>query len=482
MRIGFSRRQVVGVVALMAWSSSAADLLAAEGKPTTGTETLASTWSDWPQWLGPARDGSSPEKGLLREWPAEGPKVLWKAPLGKGYGVPTVSGGQLFVLGNSDKPGSGKGLSYWCLDAFTGKQVWRYDYEWKKAERAAHPGWGWCTKGSVAVTDKHVYGIDDLGVIHCLDRATGAKVWSRDLDEEYQPSHYDWKGWCMTPLVMNDVLVLSLDQFYASTNARLAGLDAKTGKTLWLRECHFKPNGSTMLGGGHYQTPALVNFGGEPCALFCSAVKKAGDAASGGLVALRPTDGKVVWEYSEGLGNLCTIQTPFVQDDLVILLDLWQPIKGYQLSHKSAPFALKPLWTCNEVKSPYTATVLHEGHLYTFSLNGIVSPLELVCIDAGTGKVAWKEQRNEFTQCVSLALADGLLFVRGSNMLLLVEATPKGFVTTGQLDMGFKPASMNPGWIMPALAYGRLYVRCDADLWCLQVAKTLPSAEEAVRQ
>ena len=58
----------------------------------------------------------------------------------------------------------------------------------------------------------------------------------------------------------------------------------------------------------------------------------------------------------------------------------------------------------------------------------------------------------------------------------------KGFVKTGQLDMGFKPASMNPGWIMPSLAYGRLYVRCDADLWCLQVAKTLPSAEEAVRQ
>jgi len=86
-------------------------------------------YSDWPHFLGPNRNGSSPEKGLLRQWPEEGPKVLWKVPVCKGYGTPAVFKGEVFLLG--------AGRSVRCLDAFTGESRWEFKYETRKDKTEA---------------------------------------------------------------------------------------------------------------------------------------------------------------------------------------------------------------------------------------------------------------------------------------------------------------------------------------------------------
>ena len=167
----------------------------------------AAKGTDWPQFLGPERNGTSPEKGLLREWPEGGPKLLWKAPVGVGFGTPTVSKGQVFLLGSAKG-----GRRVTCLDAATGKTVWEFVYETQKADKDAAkkmvPGWGYCPRASVTALDGVVYSIDEIGELYCLDRKTGRPVWFRDMDTDYKPSHYDWKGWCASPIVVDGKLIL----------------------------------------------------------------------------------------------------------------------------------------------------------------------------------------------------------------------------------------------------------------------------------
>ena len=99
------------------------------------TLSVARTFAeDWPQYYGPRRDGTSTEKGLLRTWPKEGPKVLWTAPVGIGYGGPVVSGGKVYLLDRDDKVGD----KLRCLDFATGKELWSFAYD--APGRFDHPG------------------------------------------------------------------------------------------------------------------------------------------------------------------------------------------------------------------------------------------------------------------------------------------------------------------------------------------------------
>ncbi|MEI7905576.1 MAG: PQQ-binding-like beta-propeller repeat protein, partial [Candidatus Firestonebacteria bacterium] len=244
----------------------------------------ASLYSDWPQWLGPNRNGSSPEKGLLREWPSEGPKMLWAFPVTKGWGSVCVSKGEVFLSG------LGKNYTIHCLDAFTGKEKWKFEYE--LGRKKLDIGWGWCPRDTIAATEKYIYSQNEQGQLYCIDRQKGTKVRMRDLDAEYGTSHNDWKGWCQSPLVEDGIVFMAAAglNYKPGEKARYFGFDAETGKTVWEAVEPPGPTPHRFGGADPSQTASVVFFGGEKCALV---------TANGKLFAIRFKDGKKIWTHEK---------------------------------------------------------------------------------------------------------------------------------------------------------------------------------------
>ena len=429
-------------------------------------------WSDWPQFLGPRRDGSSPEKGLLRQWPEGGPKVLWTVPVAPGYGTPIVSKGEIFVLGGGS---GGRGVS--CLDAFTGTPRWEFKYATRKSDKAEakkmQPSWGYCPRSSAGVNDLYVYTLDEIGEVYCLDRKSGKEVWYRDLDEDFHPNHNDWKGWCASPVLIDKIVVLPAARDVTDpqpvNEGKLVGLDLATGKTQW--ECTEPLNvkKSGRVGGGVYSTPQRATFAGEDCLVW---------AGPTGLVAVRASDGKKVWEYVEKK-QTGWLNTPQVMGDLI-----YQG-RMLRVDRTLAPFATSVVW---ESPIPYAAatyaTPVRSGDcLYGFFYmqnspvgdRGALHNVRLSCLDVKTGREVWKKE--DLPHGASIMAADGLLIARWKTDLVLIEPSPDGYQEKGKASLSTGGGLGNSGWTMPVLAYGRLYVRGDKGITCLQVAERLPTPQ-----
>ena len=414
-------------------------------------------YSDWPRWLGPNRNGSSPEKGLLREWPEDGPKLLWMAQITKGWGSVCISKGQVIV--------SGAGYNVFCLDAFTGKEIWKYSY---KLERKPGPaGWGWCPRDTITATDKYVYHLNEEGQLFCLDRKNGAKIWMRDIDEEYKPSHYDWKGWCMSPLVEDNILFQAI-QWQTGTRdekARYIGIDAETGKNIWE---YWENAGQPRFGGADLsQTPPVVKFGEDKCVIV---------TANSRLFALRLKDGKKVWtQKSGGRAHFQQhITSPQIIGNNILLSPFTEDMKLYEVNWRDPSSDGRLIWKYDGATDCSTP-VFDNGYIYTFNeeKSKLMGPYILRCLEVATGKLMWEQKGFEIAE--SIMLADGLLFIRSKAGLMLVEANPKKYVLKGKVD---QDQGNYMGWVMPTLAYGRLFVRMEKTLLCFQAAKSVPSRHE----
>lgn len=170
--------------------------------------------ADWPQWRGPSRNGVSEEK-VSAAWPAEGPRVLWRASVGTGFSSISVSQGRVYTMGNTRNEDS-----VWCLDAKTGQRIWQHSYF-----AALGPQWYEGGPGATPTVDgDRVITISKWGDVFCLDAAKGTVIWQRDLRRDGIKTNR-W-GFAGSPLLWGKSVIL---------NAGSAGiaLDCDTGRILW---------------------------------------------------------------------------------------------------------------------------------------------------------------------------------------------------------------------------------------------------------
>jgi outer membrane protein assembly factor BamB len=435
---------------------------------------LASTAfaDDWTQFQGPRGNGTSPERNLLREWPEEGPAVLWKAKIGMGWSSPSLSKGEVFVAWSEKTNGTSETVA--CLDAATGTEKWKYSYDvgpyWKR-------NIGWAAGGfrsTPAVDDRHVFTLGAIGHLHCLDRKTGTVVWKKNLWDEWFPSGE--KGYSCSPILADGKLIL----YYGDGSHRVdsekkeffvlcRALNPETGDVLWtFTEPHRE--GVPM---GEGQTPAITTVGGRTCALF---------TGNKSLIALSIADGSAVWRFecASQHGRGTTIPTPLVLDRMIV------NIPDCDIAHAVAFDPSKPeqpgafAWR----QDLNTFTAIHQFRPRGDYLYGFTGQLEgssdmaaskcimnLVCLEAKTGKVKWQEKG--FRQGIALTEADGLLFVRLYQTLRLVEATPEGYRQRGEIKIhdDRRPTINLIDLVMPVLSDGRLYVRTPGELICFRVSK-----------
>ncbi|MCC6417236.1 MAG: PQQ-like beta-propeller repeat protein [Gemmataceae bacterium] len=386
--------------------------------------------ADWPNWLGPNHNGSSPEKGLLVQWPAKGPKILWKVPGGEGYSSVVVAGGRAVTLVQR-----GTEELVLTLDAATGKELWQ-----TKIAPNFKNAYGNGPRSTPTLDGAHVYAQSVSGPVVCLEAASGKEVWRRDLLKEFGAKNITW-GLSASPLVDGDLVLV----IPGAKGAGVAALDKRSGKTVW----------QTGDDKAAYASPVATTVGGQRQIIFFTAP---------GLLAVEAKTGKELWRIpweTEYDVNICT---PLIIGDLMFVAS------GERVG--SALFRLKAqgkpevVWASKGKGgklTTYWANAVHlDGHLYGLS-GEFDKQIDLNCVDLETGALRWSQKK--FGKA-AITLAQGHLWiVTKTGDLVLVHANPKGYLEVARVRN-----LLGDNRTVPTPANRRLYLRDLRNIYCLDIA------------
>ena len=384
--------------------------------------------TEWPQFHGPNRDNKSLDKGLLKAWPAGGPKRLWKATgIGEGYSNVSLAKGRVHTTGSID----GKCVIT-ALDG-VGKKVWARANG--KAWSGSYPG----TRSTLTITpDGLLYHLSGVGSLACLKAADGEPVWSVDIMRRFGGRKTTW-GLAESPLVFDDKVICT-----PGGRAAMAALDRKTGEAVW--QC--KGTGDRP----GYASPILIEHKG--LRLIVTAMSEA-------IVGVRAKDGKLLWRYPHKVYADENITTPLFHDGFVIVSGCGRKgTTSLRLDVSGDECSVARHWINPTLDNKQGSIVLVDGRIYGYAEQlGRSAPW--MCIDFRTGKTVFTSARVKSSykwpnEC--LTYADGMFYLYSDDgKAALAKATDKGFVVTGTLQLS-EPGKRQT-WAHPVVCGGRLYLR-----------------------
>lgn len=390
--------------------------------------------ADWPQILGPGRDGRSAEKGLIDRFGDKGPAVAWQRDVGDGYASPVVAGGKLYLF---HRVGGEDVLE--CLDAATGKPAWKYAYDTTYRDAL---GKGNGTRATPVVAGGRVVVLGAGGQLHCVDAAKGAKVWSKALLSEYTvPDSYFGVG--TSPLVEGKLVLVNVG---GDDKAGVVAFDLESGKEAWRATEHR----------ASYSSPVVATAGGGRQAVFFTRE---------GLALLDPAKGTVraTRRWRARIDASVNASMPvLLGDDHVLLTSSYQT---GALVLRLKKDGVEEVWKNDKSLSCHFGTPVAVGEqVYGFHGRQEGTDNDLRCVDWKTGKVRWTK---DGLGCGSLLAADGKLFVLSEfGELLIAEAKADGYAEKARAKVLGSPCRGNL-----ALADGLLYARDGRKLVCWRVAK-----------
>jgi len=412
----------IAVTVLLAFSAGAAD--------TAGSK-------DWNQWRGPNRDAISPETGLLKEWPAGGPKLEWDIRgLGSGLSSVVVVQGKLFTMGNS-----AGGQCVEAIDLATQKILWKSKVG--PANDGAH--------STPAVDGNRVYAFGTATDLVCVDAADGKEIWRKNLIKDFGAQSSGW-NFSESPLVDGDKLLCTP----GGNTALMVALNKNSGEVLW--KC-VPPKPQETGAVGH--ASIVVSEG--------AGVRQYVTLTARGAVSVAAEDGKLLWVYRRIANGTANIPTPVAQGDYVFV----------STAYGAGAALLKLSKTAEGVKAdevyflPADTFQCHHGGFlrvgdYIYGANGHNAG-KPSCIEMATGKIMWSEKQPGGGSG-SVIYADGNLYFRYENdQVALIEANPKSYVLKGSFKIPNRPGADGPGWAHPVIQDGKLYIRHNDVLFCYDV-------------
>ena len=381
---------------------------------------------DWAQWRGPKRDGLCTETGLLKQWPADGPKLLWKANgLGAGFSTVAVAGSRLFSAGDL-----GEASYIVALDPADGKQLWTAKLG-KTGGGPAGP------RGTPAVDGNLVYALGQHGDLVCVEAAAGKEVWRKHLAKDFGGQHGGWL-YSESPLVDGDRLICTP----GGRQGTLLALNKKTGEVLW--QC------KDWTDSAEYSSPIVETLGGVRQYIQFTGNSVAGVAAE---------SGKLLWR-AERKGRTATVPTPIFHDNCVYVSSGYGVgCNLFKIKATGSEFSTEQVYANGNMVNHHGGVILVGSHLYGFS-----DSKGWICQDFKTGEVAWSHKG---VGKGALAYADGCLYLRsegGAGTVALIEAKPDGYKETGRFNQPDR--SKSNSWAHPVIAAGRLYLRDQDILLC----------------
>jgi outer membrane protein assembly factor BamB len=407
----------------------------------------AAVAAEWPGYFGPNRNSTSAEKGILRAWPKEGPKVLWTAAVGGGYGGPVVSGGKVYLLDRDDAVGD----KLRCLDFATGKELWSFSYN--APGRFDHPG----SRTTPMVEGDIVYSFGPLGDLHAVSPTTHKPVWSKNVWKEFGGDQLPRWALTQNPLIYRNLLIVAAQ----TPQAGVVAYDKQTGELKW--------KSAALVGGVGYVSPSVVKVGTEDHLVMITAARGSGRAASGGSVnGLDPLSGKVLWTYTNWG---CGIPVPHAVDageGRVLITGAYSAGSAMIKVQKAADgsYAVTELFKNPDFGAHTQPPILYKDHFYVaYTINERSDGL--VCMTMG-GQVKWKTGESPSFNKGGLVLVDGVLLASdGNTKLYVIDPDPTAFKPLASADL------LAPGenWAPLALADGKLLIRDHKQMKCVQVAQ-----------
>lgn len=385
--------------------------------------------SDWPQFLGPTRDGVYTGTDLAPSWPASGPPILWRKDIGEGFAAPVVAGDKLILFYRAaDKE------IIDCLNAATGERIWSTDYPTKYRDDF---GFDEGPRSAPTVSNGSVFTFGAQGVLTALDLATGKKRWSVLTNTQFSVKK-GFFGAAGSPLVENGKVLVNV----GGPNAGIVAFDANTGAVVW------KATGDEAS----YSSPTVATIDGARHALFFTRA---------GLVDLDPSNGQVRFSFPWRSRSSASVNaaTPLVVGNQVFVSASYGT--GAILLEVNGS-GYRKIWSGDEsMSNHYSTCVYRKGFLYGFH-GRQEEGQALRCIEWRTGKVMWNME-GYGAGTVTLA-GDRLLILRENGELVMAPAVTDGFHPAAHARITNRVVRS-----YPALSDGRLYARDEHSLVCVRL-------------
>jgi len=451
---------------------------------------------DWPAFLGPRRDNTSAETGLLERWPTNGPPVMWEKEIGSGYSAPSVRGEELVLHHRS-----GEEERIEAFDAASGKPEWRYAYASHFSDPFGYNNGPRCTP---LLTSNYCYTFGAEGRLLCLELNSGGLVWQRDTAKDWNiPEPFFGVG--STPLLEGDKLIVMIG---GQPNSAVVALDASTGKTIWENGGKKNWDGISTIG---WRGEAPYRWTGEeklasyssPVAATIHGKRHILCLTRQGLMSLNPTNGEIYfcrWFQSpvnESVNAMC----PVVSGDLILISAAYYHIGAVLLRVKPDGKGFEEVWRSPRPEADrdtlsgrppapvleihWNTPVLLNGVLYAFS--GRNEPdATFRCVEFMSGKLLWSREERWRPHTAmqprvygrgSAILADGKLIVLGEGGklgLFSLNAKQPEEICSWQV-----PPLHYPCWAAPVLAHRKLYLRSENRLVCLDLSRETASREHS---
>ena len=421
---------------------------------------------DWPQWLGPQRDAVWRETGIVEKFPAEGPRVRWRTPIGAGYSGPAVANGRVYVMDRIatkstntpatafDRgriPGTERVL---CLNEADGKILWKHEYDCAyTVSYAAGP------RVTPSVSEGKVYSLGAEGNLLCLDAANGQVIWSRNFKKDFGIATPMW-GFAGNPLIDGDKLIC----LAGGSNSVAVAFDKRTGKELW-RALSAKEPG--------YSSPVIYTVGGRRQLILWHP-----EAING----LDPETGRVLWTtpFSSRFG--LTAPMPRQVNDRIFVTAFYDGSLMLRVTNAEAPPQV--LWKSAKASERDT-DMLHSiiptpfiegGHIY-----GVCSYGQLRCLKVESGERVWEtlaattKDNKETRWGNAFLIKNGERFFLFNELgdLIIARLMPDGYQEISRAHI-IEPANRDPGrwvvWSHPAFANRSCYARNDREIVCVSLA------------
>jgi outer membrane protein assembly factor BamB len=410
--------------------------------------TDRSVAADWPQWRGLNRDGVWTETGLVERFASAQLPIKWRAAIGSGYCGPTVAEGRVFVMDRMVKPTRQERVL--CFEAETGTPLWAYAYDcvYERVQYEAGP------RASVTISGGRAYSLGTMGHLHCFDAKSGKVLWSHDCRKEYAARVPVW-GIAAAPLVEGDLLIV---QIGGKDNACLMAFDKVTGQEKW----------RALKDGVSYSAPIVIGQAGQRV-LVCIT-----DAR---MVGLDPRTGQLYWENPFVPKEMeITIATPVFDGQHLVATSFYDGTLVLKVHPND--LGVQQLWHrrgASEQNTDALHCCISTPMILGDQLYGVDSYGELRCLDLKTGDRVWENQtatpKARWSNIHMVRNGDRIWMFNERGELVIARLAPDGFHEISRaklLDPTEEQLGQRGGvcWSHPAFANQRIYARNDKELVC----------------
>ena len=392
---------------------------------------------DWPQWQGINRDGKSVETGLLKSWPSGVPKLIWRTGnLGEGFAGASVVGNHLYIMG-----GKRDVNIIMAINTEDGKILWSTEFGIAGLVGNASSGNTFpgprCTP---TVDGDMIYGVDHYGEFICVNAADGKILWRKHFTKDFGGTMPRW-GYAESPLVDGNQVVVTP----GGSKGAMVALNKRTGELIW--------QSKNFTDDAQYSSIVIAEIGG---------VRQYVQLTMESVVGISSKDGSVLWKAPRQ-GQTAVIPTPIVDGNYVYVTSGYNVGSHlFQVTSSNGRFTAKQVYAERDMSNQHGGVVKVGDHLYGYS-----DSEGLACQNFLTGEIVWAER--EKVKKGAVTYADGMLYFREERTgdMVLVEAVPTGYSEKGRFKQPDRAAEM--AWPHPVIAYGKLYIRDQDNLFCYDV-------------